>query len=145
LAKNLFVVAVDVDDCSGRALDFAMTRAKLTGAEICAVHVVEWSPYSFLTAEELAERHKRRQEEAERAERVILGPVLDKLRAGGISAEGVVRYGHVANVIAEIATERDAVQIIIGRCGSTGLASRLFGSVAGALVQSAPVPVTVVP
>lgn len=139
------VLAVSDDDCSQRALDFAVSQAKRSGADVCAVHVVEWSPYSFLTQEELAERHKRRQEEVSRAESAILTPVIEKLRSNGINAEGIVRYGHVAEVVSDIAVEQNAVQIVIGRYGSSGLSARLFGSVAGALVQAAPVPVTVVP
>ena len=38
-----------------------------------------------------------------------------------------------------------AVQIIVGREGSSALEARIFGSVAGTLVQTAPVPCTIVP
>ena len=55
-----FVVACDGSPAAGRALKFAIEQAKSGGASLLLVHVLEWSPYSFLTPEELEERHKRR-------------------------------------------------------------------------------------
>ena len=54
-------------------------------------HVIEWSPYSFNTNEENAQRHKRREAELNRAHSEIVDPVVEKLQAAGIEAEGVVR------------------------------------------------------
>ena len=140
----IFVVAFDEDDGSRRALDFAIQRAKMGNAEIRLAHVLAWSPYSFLTPEELEERHKRRGEELARASKGI-APVVEEIRGKGVAAEAVVRYGNVAETLCSLAKELNAVQIFVGRAGSTTLADRVFGSVPGALVQAAPVPVTVVP
>jgi nucleotide-binding universal stress UspA family protein len=140
-----FVVGYDGSDASQRALDFAVGRVKLQGGMVVLVHVLEWSPYSFLSASELEERHKRRKEELERAEKALISPVLNTVRAGGVEAEGVIRYGHIADTICKIAEEIDAVQIVIGRNGHTQIGSRIFGSVAGHLAQAAPVPCTIVP
>ena len=62
-----YVVACDGSSASGRAVKAAVEQAKLTGASLLLVHVLEWSPYSFLTPEEIEERHKRRSEELKRA------------------------------------------------------------------------------
>lgn len=140
-----FVVGYDGSDASNRALDFAIGRVKLQGGMVMVVHVLEWSPYSFLSASELEERHKRRKEEMERAETALVAPVVEKVRAQGVEAEGKIRYGHIAETICKIAEEEGAVQIVIGRNGHTTLGSRIFGSVAGHLAQAAPVPCTIVP
>ena len=58
-----FVVGYDGSEESRRAVDFAASQAKTSGAGLVVAHVLEWSPYSFLTPEELAERHKRREED----------------------------------------------------------------------------------
>ena len=55
-----FIVGYDGSAASERALDFAIGRVKLQGGAVVLVHVLEWSPYSFLTPSELEERHKRR-------------------------------------------------------------------------------------
>lgn len=140
-----YLIAFDGSAASERALTFGAERARASGARLLLAHVLEWSPYSFLSAEEVAERHKRRTEEVGRAETVILDPVRKTLTAQGLSVETVVRYGHVAEVLGDLATEFGATQIIVGRTGAKGLQARLFGSVAGTLAQVAPVPCTIVP
>ena len=54
------VVGFDGSDASIRALDFAISRAQAQGDNILIAHVLEWSPYSFLTPSEVEERHRRR-------------------------------------------------------------------------------------
>ncbi|MCB1409034.1 MAG: universal stress protein [Rhodobacteraceae bacterium] len=139
------VVAFDGSDAGRRAVSLAADLAGSSGATLVVAHVLEWSPYSFLTQEELHERHKRRAQEVSRAEQALVQPVVDDLTARGLNATGEIRYGHVAETLVEIAQAHDAGQIVIGRLGAGGLSARLFGSVAGTLAQIAPVPVTIVP
>lgn len=139
------VVGFDGSPASQRALDFAITRAKAQGDSIVIAHVLEWSPYSFLTPEELAERHKRRKNELERAEKAILAPMAARVQEQGIPVTTSLKYGHIAETLVQIAKNEDAALIMIGRMGHSGLSSRIFGSVAGTLAQVAPVPVTIVP
>ncbi len=143
--KNSFLIAVDDSAGSGKAVDFAMAQAKRAGADLVVAYVIEWSAYSFNTPEENAERHKRREEEIERAAGQIVEPVVAKVKAAGLNAEGVVRHGHPAQTLVGLAEEHDVSQIFIGRLGASGLKTMLFGSVAANLVQSSTVPVTVVP
>lgn len=139
------VVGFDGSPASQRALDFAITRAKAQGDSIVIAHVLEWSPYSFLTPEELAERHKRRKNELERAEKAILAPMVARVEEQGVAVTTALKYGHIAETLVQIAKTEDAALIMIGRMGHSGLSSRIFGSVAGTLAQVAPVPVTIVP
>lgn len=139
------VVAVDGSDAGRRAVAHAAELAQGSGAALVIALVLDWSPYSFLTQEELAERHKRREQELARAESALVAPVIKELAAKNLSASAEIRYGHVAETLVEIAKKHDASQIITGRTGAGGLSARLFGSVAGTLAQIAPVPVTIVP
>ena len=139
------VVGFDGSPASQRALDFAITRAKAQGDSIVIAHVLEWSPYSFLTPEELAERHKRRKNGLERAEKAILAPMAARVQEQGVPVTTSLKYGHIAETLVQIAKNEDAALIMIGRMGHSGLSSRIFGSVAGTLAQVAPVPVTIVP
>ncbi|MGI9386726.1 MAG: universal stress protein, partial [Methyloligellaceae bacterium] len=63
----------------------------------------------------------------------------------GVGVDAVVHHGHPAETLVDLAKEHDAAQIFIGRKGHSRIATLLFGSVAGSLVQTSPVPVTVVP
>ena len=140
-----YVVACDGSSASGRALKVAVEQAKISGASLLLVHVLEWSPYTFLTPEELEERHKRRNEELKRAELALVDPLIASLTSEGVEASAIIRYGHVTQTLAEIAEKEGAAQIFIGRTGQSTLSKLVFGSVAAAMAQIAPVPCTIVP
>jgi nucleotide-binding universal stress UspA family protein len=140
-----YVVACDGSPASERALQLAVAQAKTNGASILVAHVLEWSPYSFLTPEEIEERHKRRNEELKRAEQALVEPLLASANSAGITVDSLIKYGHVAETLADIASKQGATQLFVGRTGHSRLAARIFGSVAGAMAQSSPVPCTIVP
>jgi nucleotide-binding universal stress UspA family protein len=139
------LVGTDCSECGNRAVDHAAKWAKSTGQRLYVVYVVQWSPFSFNTPQENAERHKRREEELERAHLSIIDPIVEKLCSEGIDAEGVIRHGHPAETINALAVELGATNIIIGRTGQSPIKTKLFGSAASTLVQIANKPVTVVP
>lgn len=140
-----FVVGYDGSPAARRALDHAVAAAKAQGAGLVIAHVLEWSPYSFLTNEEVEERHGRRQQELQRAEDHVIGPIREKLQKAGIEIQTVIKYGHSAEKLVDIARDVGATQIIVGRDGNGGLAARMFGSTAGTLVQIVTLPCTIVP
>ncbi|MFK7942964.1 MAG: universal stress protein [Paracoccaceae bacterium] len=140
-----YVVGYDGSPASRRAADFALALAKAHGGNVLIAHVLEWSPYSFLTPEEIEERHKRRGEELARAEAAVIKPLVEKLAGSGVEVESVIKYGHIADTLGTIAKDAGASQIFVGRDGSSAIAARVFGSVAGSLAQSAPVACTIVP
>lgn len=144
MSQETYVVGYEGDDRS--VLDFAIERARRNGARLHLVHILEWSPYSFLTPDELAERHKRRMEELARAEEALMKPAVAHVREAGIEAvEGEIRYGSVVELLAEIAAGRGATFIFVGRSGGGGIAARVFGSVPIGLAQVSTVPVVIVP
>ena len=140
-----YVVACDGSPASERAVSFAIDQARSDGGSVLIAHVLEWSPYSFLTPEELEERHKRRGEELARAKTALVDPILASISAEGIEVDSVIKYGHVSETLSDIATEAGATQLVIGRTGQSSLKVRVFGSVASTLAQIAPVPCTIVP
>lgn len=142
--KEIYIVGYDGTPQAKRAADYAGERAKRAGAELLLVYVLEWSPFSFQTPEELAERHKRREQELERATATVT-PMVEALRKAGVSADCIVHHGHAADLLCRIAKEKDAAQIIIGRTGDSALAQRLLGGLALTLAQVSPVPLTIVP
>lgn len=143
--REVFLVAYEDGEHSDRVLSYAISRAKKDGASIMLAHILQWSPYSFLTPEELAERHKRRQEEMTRAQTAIVDPAVEKVKAAGLEVTTALRYGGVVELIAEMATESGASMIFVGRSGAGSIAARVFGSVPIGLAQIAPVPTVIVP
>ncbi len=142
---DTLLVGIDGSEEGQRAAGFAEARAKAGKARLVVAYVIEWSPYTFNTPEENEMRHKRREEEIEKAKTQVLDPVVASLKSSGIEVKGMVRHGHPAQVLCDLAVEPGACQIFIGRRGLSKLTALLFGSVAGTLVQISPVPVTVVP
>ncbi len=139
------MIGLDGHDSADRALDYGKQLAKLIGnCELLVLYVIEWSPYSFQTIEENAERHKRREEEITTATIRIVEPAVQKLSAAGVHARGMVRHGDVADTLNRVSEEENAYQIIVNRSSKGGIAKRLFGSSTANLVMSASVPVTVV-
>lgn len=144
MTKKL-LVGLDGHGSGNRALAYAERLAGLIGnCEILVAYIVEWSPYSFQTPEENAERHKRREEEIAKATERVIDPAVTKLKADGFTASGVVRHGDVAEALNAICEESGADQIVVGRSSEGGFATRIFGSATSNLVMSASVPVTVV-
>lgn len=143
--KTKLVVGLDGHESGDRALAYATDLAKLISeCELLIVYVIEWSPYSFQTAEENAERHKRREEEIATAKSRIVEPAVNRLTEAGFTARGVVRHGDVAKTINTVSLEEQANQIIVSRTSEGGFAQRFFGSATSNLVMSASLPVTVV-
>ncbi len=142
--SEIYVVGIDGSNSSIRAAKHAADQASKLGAHLKVIHVLEWSPYSFLTPEELEERHKRRGEELERANSAIVGPILEEL-GSDVVTEGEVRYGKIAEEIYKYCKETGAAQAFLGHHGERSVASRIFGTVPGALVQISDIPVTIVP
>jgi len=142
---EVILAGVDGSEGSLRAAKYAANNASRIGAGLVVVFVIEWSPFSFNTPEENEQRHKRREAEIASAHEKVLEPLLGEIRESGVSVEGVVRHGHIARVLIDQAEERGASAIFIGRLGDSSFKSVIFGSVASNLVQTSPVPVTVVP
>jgi hypothetical protein len=98
-----FLIGVDGSKSSHRAADFAAAHARAAGARVVVAYVIEWSPFSFNTPEENEQRHRRREEELERAHAQVLDPLVNQLKTAGLEVEGVVRHGHAADVLAGLA------------------------------------------
>lgn len=138
------VVGLDGGATGDRAVDHASKLAGYMNAcELVLVYVIEWSPFSFQTAEENEQRHKRREEEIATALERVVNPAVEKLTAAGVSARGIVKHGDVADTLERVAAQNNADQIVVGRASETGI-KRLFGSSTVSLVMHASVPVTVV-
>ena len=143
--SSVLMVGIDCSECGERAIEYAIDLAKRSDAKLLVAHIIEWSPFSFSTVEENFQRHKRREEELKRAYSEVIDPVVNRLKAEGLSAEGLVRHGNVADTLHVLAVENGVTNIILGRQGTSRLKAHVFGSVGSHLVQAAECPVTVVP
>lgn len=143
MAKEIYVVAYDGSHAA--VVDYAIKRALKAGAALHVVHVLEWSPFAFLTPEEIEQRHAQRTAELARAEKEIMQPMIDRAKAAGLDATSEVRFGSAVSILCDIAKQKNAEKLFAGRTGDTPLKARVFGSVAIGLAQASPVPIVIVP
>jgi nucleotide-binding universal stress UspA family protein len=138
------VVGVDSSDASRRAVLYACDAAR-AGASVLLCHVIPWSPFSFTTADENEHRHSRKEQELAAATEQILGPMAALAKDCGVTVDVVARHGQPAETLLEIVAAEGAGLVVVGRTGDSALRGRVFGTLAGHLIQESPVPVTVVP
>ena len=143
--KKRVLLAVDGSPGGLQAIAHVTATAAPDNTEIILVYVIEWSPYSFNTPEENAQRHKRRESEIKRARESVVSPAQQSLEADGFTVDTEVRHGPPAETLINVAKEQGVDEIVIGRRGQSGIKSLLFGSVAGSLIQTSDVPIVVVP
>lgn len=139
------IAAIDGSDTAKKAAVLAARRAEKAGAKLILAYVVEWSPYSVMTPQDLEVQHTVREKQISEAREKLLQPLKDELSKPGLEIELVVRHGHAAQVIIELIKSVKAQEIVIGRTGHSKWSAAIFGSTANALAQSSPVPVTIVP
>ena len=143
--SSVLMVGIDCSECGDRAVEYAIEHARKSKARLYVAHVIEWSQFTFSTVEENAERHKRREEELQRAHSEIVDPIVERLKSEGIDVKGIVRHGHVADTLNTLAQENGVSNIILGRQGKSKLKVHVFGSAGSHLVQVAECAVTIVP
>lgn len=140
-----FLVGVDGSEGGRRAALYAARRARAEKARLLLVHVVEHPQFAMMLPEEFPPPPPTARDESEGALTLVLQPLKEELDVEDLEVELLVRHGHVADLLAELAQEHRADQVFAGRRGRSRMASLIFGSVSKELVQSCPVPITVVP
>jgi universal stress protein A len=139
------LVPTDFSECARHAVPIAAEFARLLGARVLCLHVVEpvaqpmgWTPMAEpMPAAELGERME------ETAARDL--PAFSKSEEfTGLEVEDLMAHGEPAAEIVRVAEERGAGLIVISSHGRTGLGRILFGSTAESVVRHARCPVLVV-
>ena len=139
------LVPTDFSECGNYALSYAASLARLFGASILCVHVIEpmvpTVGYSGMTEPlPLADISDQLEDSAERE----LPKLADCEECAGIEVEELIVHGEAASEIVRVAKEKAADLIVVSSHGGTGLGRILFGSTAEAIVRHAPCPVLVV-
>lgn len=143
--SGTYFVGLDGSEPAKRAARYAAEQASHAGGKLVLVHVIEWSGYQFMGPEEVAERSKMHDEEINAAIQSVIKPIIEELSVVSHDIDTVVRHGHAASTLIELAGELGASHIFLGRRGESRIKALLFGSTAHAVAQVSTVPVTIVP
>jgi nucleotide-binding universal stress UspA family protein len=143
--STTYLVGVDGSDHALKAARYAAEQARSAGASLVVAHAIDWSGFDIMGPEELAERHKIKEAELDRAQTKVIQPVLDTLADMPLEVSTDVHHGHPAKTLLDLAEQHGASHIFLARNGHTRLAVALLGSTAHSVIQTSPIPVTVVP
>ena len=135
------VIATDGSENNKRAISHGIEIAKLSGATVHALYVVDTSAFSSIPMdagwEEMYEILKKEGEKA-------VFEVKELGEASGVEVREVLQEGHPSNEIINFAENNNADLIVMGTLGKTGLDRFLMGSVAEKVIRGSKVPVLVV-
>lgn len=141
------LVATDGSEGANRAVDYAAHLAKSRGAELLIAYVIG----GYGVPDKLFRQFTRAQqvwlqEQLESDAKHILTSARERAHNIGVSVIFLEsQSGDVAQSIIEIAREKNAEAIVIGKRGVGRIAGLLLGSVSQKIVSLSPIPVTVIP
>ncbi len=141
------LVATDGSEGADRAVDYAAQLAKTENAELLIIHVTGGYgvPDNVFRQFTRAEQTWLR-EQLESVSNHILNAARARARATGVATIFLEsRTGDVAETIIDVAEQKDAANIVVGKRGVGRIAALLLGSVSQKVVSLAHKPVTVVP
>ena len=140
-----YLVGIDGSEQSINAALYAADQASHCGASLMLAYVIEWSGFDIMGPEELAERHKIREAEIQRAQDTIVQPMLEALNGKISDVETNIHHGHAAKTLLDLVEEHQVGHIFLGRHGASRLSIAMVGSTTNSIIQASKVPVTVVP
>jgi len=144
---NRILVATDGSEGADRAVDYAAQLAKSRGVELVIVTVAG----GFGMPDEISRAFTRTQhawfeELVSSMSAQTLKKARERVHALGVTNVHLEsRSGEAAQTIIDIAREKGADTIVVGKRGNGRVAGLLLGSVSQKLVSLAPVAVIVVP
>ncbi|MDD3246830.1 MAG: universal stress protein [Methanosarcina sp.] len=140
LYRNI-VIATDGSENTRRAISYGIEMAKLSGATVHALHVVN-------TQSTISESWTAGKEEIYKIMRCDGEKVVSKLKQlgedSGVEIREVLLDGCPSDEIIHFAENNNVDLIVMGTLGKTGLEKFLMGSVAEKVVRGSKVPVMVV-
>jgi nucleotide-binding universal stress UspA family protein len=140
------LVPVDGSDCANRGLSEAMALARLTGARIRLVHVID-EPLVAIGADVAAGAAEDLVAIAREAARQVLADATEKVKLAGLQVDDVLLDsfdGRVCELVTDAVRTWPADLVVIGTHGRRGVGRLLLGSDAEQILRLSPVPVLLV-
>lgn len=136
------LLATDGSESARKAADAVIELARLSGAKVYAVCVIDRSIYSSVP-EDLEWEEAMYAQFRELGEEAV-SYVEKAAEDSGLQVESTLLEGHPAEKILDFAEKQDADMIVIGSLGKTDIERFLLGSVSEKVVRNAKIPVLVV-
>jgi nucleotide-binding universal stress UspA family protein len=137
---NRIVVGVDGSDPSLTALRWAVDMARLSGAEVDAVHA--WSHHALTYAPGMVTPPMLASDDLVADATATLDRACDSLNEHDVVVNRIVEQGPAARCLLETANGADL--LVVGSRGRGGFTGLLLGSVSQQCAHHAPCPVVIV-
>ena len=134
------LLATDGSEGTRHAIDYTLNLAKMCGAQVTALFVVDQIPLQDVPADSsiVFSVHLLLENEGKKA----VNDIKEAGQKSGVEVATMVVEGSPAKKIVEVAADYDL--LVVGTIGRSGLSHLLIGSVAERVVRYAPCPVLVV-
>lgn len=130
---NKILVASDFSVCASNAMEYAMELARVTGAEVVAIHAIgsfEGIFNNTYNALYIEDYHNSKREALKKWAQTY----ADRDAFKGVPVTTACEVGSVSGVIAKYIDTNPVELLVMGTMGSTGIAG-LFGSNASTMVE----------
>ena len=135
------VIATDGSENNKKAISYGIGIARLSGATVHTLYVVDTSTFSSIPMDGgWEEMYEVLRKEGERA----VSKVKKLGEASGVNVRDAVLEGHPSSEIITFAENNNVDLIVVGTLGKTGLDRFLMGSVAEKVMRSSKIPVLIV-
>lgn len=142
------LLPTDGSEASLRAGEYAISVAKLSGADIIVLNVIDTDYLNKLPQKDLTEKlDEELREEGKNAVEKFKKQIEDEKCEGNcknINMITMIKKGKPYDVIIKTAEEEGVDEIIIGKSGKHGLEKFIVGSTTERVVRASKVPVSVI-
>lgn len=145
MSKQVYLVGVDGSEWSERAVKYAVSLAKQTGASVHLMHIVHWSGHTMMSTEGVVVRSLEKSQEEQNARDNILGPLVEKYKDSGVDITSDYTWGHPVEIMHDEIKKRHVNMVFAGRRGRSRVADLVMGSVSNSLAHITSVPIVLVP
>jgi len=136
------LIATDGSESAEKAASFGVEIARLSGAKVYAIYVIDTTPYYSIPLDQVWS--KEVYEQFDKVGHEITSDVVESARAAGLEAESIVLKGNPPERILNFSEEQNVDMIVVGSHGKGGFERLVIGSVSEKIVRHAKVPVLVV-
>jgi len=138
------LISTDGSDSSMRAAEYGVNIAKLLGAQVTVIYVIDAVVLDEARALFKADEHEDVEIKLKQAGQRYINYVLGIAEKEGIKAASLLTKGRPYEQIVNLAKESNVDLIVMGTHGRRGTERFLIGSVAERVIEYSPCPVLVV-
>jgi len=142
------LLAIDGSTHSERAAAAGIEMARLYGAEVAVLYVVdiskEYAPLGDLLSKAVEDPFASMRDTLQKQGDEAIKRIEEMAKTAGVQSVRKIIEGYPADTIISVAEKENMDLIVVGYIGATGLERFLLGSVAEKVVHNSKVPVLVV-